>query len=329
MRTRTAAFSFAAGLFLILLLPWSGWYLWAAVGVCLPALGLRLWAKQWRHLRRSQLILWPLAAAQCFTIYQEGAITAAGAGAVRRGKRLFRHGLRVAGGDGAGRQGHGAPSRLLRRQGCVLRRRGGTGAGAGPAAVRHGMVAGCRQHPGHGADAVHRPRRVRSAVPEGGHRRGRRQQGRCPVAAAAGRPCPAAADRRRLGRSVGAGLPDGGAYRRPDGASGGRRRGHAGDRACPSVRRVRPALRVPCDAAGAAGARQQTADALRRHHPGAAVLYGDGGPVAIGGAGLHHADLPADRAPAPPGQRRPDRPFGTGASGPTGKPSRRAASAYS
>ena len=59
----TAAFSFAAGLFLILLLPWSGWYLWAAVGVCLPALGLRLWAKQWRHLRRSQLIQWPLAAA--------------------------------------------------------------------------------------------------------------------------------------------------------------------------------------------------------------------------------------------------------------------------
>lgn len=67
----TAAFSFAAGLFLILLLPWSGWYLWAAVGVCLPALGLRLWAKQWRHLRRSQLILWPLAAALVyFTVYQ-------------------------------------------------------------------------------------------------------------------------------------------------------------------------------------------------------------------------------------------------------------------
>ena len=37
----------------------------------LPALGLRLWAKQWRHLRRSQLILWPLAAALVyFTVYQ-------------------------------------------------------------------------------------------------------------------------------------------------------------------------------------------------------------------------------------------------------------------
>lgn len=34
----TIAFSFAAGLFLILLLPWSGWYLWAAAGVGLSAL---------------------------------------------------------------------------------------------------------------------------------------------------------------------------------------------------------------------------------------------------------------------------------------------------
>ena len=31
----TIAFSFAAGLFLVLLLPWSGWYLWAAAGLAL------------------------------------------------------------------------------------------------------------------------------------------------------------------------------------------------------------------------------------------------------------------------------------------------------
>ena len=38
----TIAFSFAAGLFLVLLLPWSGWYLWAAAGLALAALGLSL-----------------------------------------------------------------------------------------------------------------------------------------------------------------------------------------------------------------------------------------------------------------------------------------------
>ena len=31
----TMALSFAAGLFLVLVLPWSGWYLWAAAGICL------------------------------------------------------------------------------------------------------------------------------------------------------------------------------------------------------------------------------------------------------------------------------------------------------
>ena len=65
------AFSFAAGLFLILLLPWDGWYLWAAAGVCLSALALRLWAQKRRWFRRSQLILWPLAAALAyFAVYQ-------------------------------------------------------------------------------------------------------------------------------------------------------------------------------------------------------------------------------------------------------------------
>ena len=67
----TIAFSFAVGLFLILLLPWSGWYLWAAAGVGLPALVLRLWAKNRRWSRRGQLILWPLATALVyFTAYQ-------------------------------------------------------------------------------------------------------------------------------------------------------------------------------------------------------------------------------------------------------------------
>ena len=67
----TIAFSFAAGLFLVLLLPWSGWYLWAAAGLALAAVGLRLWARRWRYLRRSLLVLWPLAAALAyFTVYQ-------------------------------------------------------------------------------------------------------------------------------------------------------------------------------------------------------------------------------------------------------------------
>ncbi len=67
----TIAFSFAAGLFLILLLPWSGWYLWASAGVGLSALALRLWAKDRRWFRRSQLLLWPLAAALVyFAVYQ-------------------------------------------------------------------------------------------------------------------------------------------------------------------------------------------------------------------------------------------------------------------
>lgn len=44
----TMALSFAAGLFLVLVLPWSGWYLWAAAGVCLLALALCLWARRRR-----------------------------------------------------------------------------------------------------------------------------------------------------------------------------------------------------------------------------------------------------------------------------------------
>lgn len=67
----TIAFSFAAGLFLVLLLPWSGWYLWAAAGLALAALGLYLWGRTQKRFRRSQLILWPLAASLVyFTAYQ-------------------------------------------------------------------------------------------------------------------------------------------------------------------------------------------------------------------------------------------------------------------
>ena len=46
----TIAFSFAAGLFLVLLLPWSGWYLWAAAGLALAALGLYLWGRTQKRL---------------------------------------------------------------------------------------------------------------------------------------------------------------------------------------------------------------------------------------------------------------------------------------
>ena len=67
----TIAFSFAAGLFLVLLLPWSGWYLWAAAGLALAALGLYLWGRTQKLFRRSRLILWPLAASLVyFTAYQ-------------------------------------------------------------------------------------------------------------------------------------------------------------------------------------------------------------------------------------------------------------------
>ena len=67
----TIAFSFAAGLFLVLLLPWSGWYLWAAAGLALAALGLYLWGRTQKRFRRSRLILWPLAASLVyFTAYQ-------------------------------------------------------------------------------------------------------------------------------------------------------------------------------------------------------------------------------------------------------------------
>ena len=67
----TIAFSFAAGLFLVLLLPWSGWYLWAAAGLALAALGLYLWGRTQKRFRRGRLILWPLAASLVyFTAYQ-------------------------------------------------------------------------------------------------------------------------------------------------------------------------------------------------------------------------------------------------------------------
>ena len=49
----TIAFSFAAGLFLVLLLPWSGWYLWAAAGLALAALGLYLWGRTQKRFRRT------------------------------------------------------------------------------------------------------------------------------------------------------------------------------------------------------------------------------------------------------------------------------------
>ena len=43
-----------ATLFLVLLLPWSGWYLWAAAGLALAALGLYLWGRTQKRFRRSR-----------------------------------------------------------------------------------------------------------------------------------------------------------------------------------------------------------------------------------------------------------------------------------
>ena len=249
-----------------------------------------------------------------------GGGTAAGAGALWKGGRVHRHRLRVAGGGSSRRQGHREAGRLFRRQGCVLRRQRGAGAGAGTALVRHGMVAGRRQHPRHGADPVHGAGRVRPAVPAGGRDRYRRQQGRRPMAAAAGRQGAAGEDRRRVGRPIGAGLSAGGADRRQVGAAGGRRRGHAGDGAGPSVRRIRSALRVSCHAVEPAGAVGQTADAVRCHHPGTALLHGDGGTVAVCGARLHHADLFADRAAVPAEQRRAYLSVGGAGCDPSGEP---------
>ena len=70
----TMALSFAAGLFLVLVLPWSGWYLWAAAGICLLALTLCLWARRRRWFRRSQLLLWPLAAALAYFVVYQAAV---------------------------------------------------------------------------------------------------------------------------------------------------------------------------------------------------------------------------------------------------------------
>ena len=70
----TMALSFAAGLFLVLVLPWSGWYLWAAAGICLLALTLCLVARRRRWFRRSQLLLWPLAAALAYFVVYQAAV---------------------------------------------------------------------------------------------------------------------------------------------------------------------------------------------------------------------------------------------------------------
>ena len=70
----TMALSFAAGLFLVLVLPWSGWYLWAAAGVGLLARTLCLLTRRRRWFRRSQLILWPLAAALAYIVVYQAAV---------------------------------------------------------------------------------------------------------------------------------------------------------------------------------------------------------------------------------------------------------------
>lgn len=249
-----------------------------------------------------------------------GGGAAAGAGPLRHGDGVCRHRLHLAVGDGARRCGDGAAPWDARGQGYVLWRGGAADAGAGADAVRRGVVAGCLQYPRHRADAVHGPRRIRPALSARRAGGGAGQRRKAPLAAASSGAGHAGEGCRHLGRPVGAGLSDRGAHRRPCGAAGGRRRGDGGDGTCPSVRGIRPALCVSGDAAGAADSGKPAADAVRRDHTGAAVLHGDGGPVAIGGAGLHHADIPADCAAVPAEQRRPYRSGGGAGRHPAGQP---------
>ena len=102
-------------------------------------------------------------------------------------------------------------------------------------------------------------------------------------------------------------LRHGGADRRPGRPVRGGRDGHVPGRTFPPVRRVRPALRVSGEPAGPA-AGQQAAAVRRGIHGSAGVLYAGGGPVAVSGAGMHHAGLRAGGAPVQAGQRRPYQP---------------------
>ena len=67
----TVGFSFSAGLFAVLLLPWEGWYLWAAGGLCVAAAVWVLFFRKCPFFRRGLLILLPLAVSLAyFTAYQ-------------------------------------------------------------------------------------------------------------------------------------------------------------------------------------------------------------------------------------------------------------------
>ena len=57
----TVAFSFAAAVFLAVLLPWSGWYLWAAGALTLCAAAVAVLHRRLPHARRLLLILCALA----------------------------------------------------------------------------------------------------------------------------------------------------------------------------------------------------------------------------------------------------------------------------
>ena len=160
----TIAFSFAAGLFLVLLLPWSGWYLWAAAGLALAALGLYLWGADAEAVPAEPA--GPVAAGGVAGVFHRGIRRCSSrcwTSAARR-RRLPAPSAHLAVGDGARRCGDGAAPWDARGQGYVLWRGGAADAGAGADAVRRGVVAGCLQYPRHRTDAVHGPRRIRPAL---------------------------------------------------------------------------------------------------------------------------------------------------------------------
>lgn len=67
----TIGFSFSAGLFLAVLLPWEGWYLWGAAALCLAAVLWAVVSKGWTSRKRGLMLLLPLAFSLAyFSIYQ-------------------------------------------------------------------------------------------------------------------------------------------------------------------------------------------------------------------------------------------------------------------
>ena len=88
----TIGFSFSTGVFLAALLPWDGWQLYAAAGAALLALVWLLAARRSTCFR---------GVAGVFCRVSVSGAASCGA-ALRHRVALYRHGLRLAAGDGAG-----------------------------------------------------------------------------------------------------------------------------------------------------------------------------------------------------------------------------------